>query len=124
MEYRHTIKAFRKEMLISQTELAKRLGVSFATVNRWGSGLHDPTCAARRKLRPLFKKIRNRSGGKINTVTGEVKNRLDRMWDHMWSNQMTSTLIGIRRITCLIFIKPLDDNQIKQERKINGASKE
>lgn len=53
-----------------------------------------------------------------------MKNRLDRMWDHMWSNQMTSTLIGIRRITCLIFIKPLDDNQIKQERKINGASKE
>lgn len=56
MEYRHTIKAFRKEMLLSQTELAKRLGVSFATVNRWENGLHDPTCAARRRLRPLFKK--------------------------------------------------------------------
>lgn len=62
-------------------------------------------------------------------VTGEVKNKLDRMWDHMWSNQMTNPWIDIQQITYLIFIKMLDDNQIKQERKINdmlanGASKE
>lgn len=43
-------------MLVSQTELAKKLGVSYATVNRWENGLHEPTYAAKRKLRKLFEK--------------------------------------------------------------------
>lgn len=52
-------------------------------------------------------------------ITGEVKNKLDRLWDAMWSNQMTNPLIDIQQITYLIFIKMLDDNQIRQEKKIN-----
>ena len=52
-------------------------------------------------------------------ITGDVKNKLDRLWDAMWSNQMTNPWIDIQQITYLIFIKMLDDNQIKQERKIN-----
>lgn len=52
-------------------------------------------------------------------VTGEVKNKLDRLWDAMWSNQMTNPWIDIQQVTYLIFIKMLDDNQIKQEKKIN-----
>lgn len=56
MEYKDAIRALRKEMLMSQAELAKKLGVSFATVNRWENGLHEPIYAAKRKLRPLFKK--------------------------------------------------------------------
>lgn len=43
-------------MLVSQTELAKKLGVSYATVNRWENRLHEPTYAAKRKLRTLFSK--------------------------------------------------------------------
>ncbi len=52
-------------------------------------------------------------------ITGEVKNKLDRLWDAMWSNQMTNPLIDIQQITYFIFIKMLDDNQIKIERKVN-----
>jgi type I restriction enzyme M protein len=52
-------------------------------------------------------------------ITGEIKNKLDKLWDSMWSNQMTNPWIDIQQITYLIFIKMLDDNQIKQERKIN-----
>ena len=52
-------------------------------------------------------------------ITGEVKNKLDRLWDAMWSNQMTNPWIDIQQVTYLIFIKMLDDNQIKQEAKIN-----
>jgi type I restriction enzyme M protein len=52
-------------------------------------------------------------------VTGEIKNKLDRLWDSMWSNQMTNPWMDIQQITYLIFIKMLDDNQIKQERKVN-----
>ena len=52
-------------------------------------------------------------------ITGEVKNKLDKLWDAMWSNQMTNPWIDIQQITYLIFIKMLDDNQIRQEAKIN-----
>lgn len=52
-------------------------------------------------------------------ITGEIKNKLDRLWDAMWSNQMTNPWIDIQQVTYLIFIKMLDDNQIKVERKIN-----
>ncbi len=52
-------------------------------------------------------------------VTGEVKNKLDALWNAMWSNQMTNPWIDIQQITYLIFIKMLDDQQIKQEKKIN-----
>ena len=53
-------------------------------------------------------------------ITGEVKNKIDNLWDAMWSNQMTNPWIDIQQITYLIFIKMLDDNQIKIERKINS----
>ena len=56
-------------------------------------------------------------------VTGEIKNKLDKLWDRMWSNQMTNPWIDIQQITYLIFIKMLDDQQIRQEVKINDQIK-
>lgn len=56
-------------------------------------------------------------------ITGEIKNKLDRLWDRMWSNQMTNPWIDIQQITYLIFIKMLDDQQIRQEVKINDQIK-
>ncbi len=53
-------------------------------------------------------------------ITGEVKNKIDNLWDAMWSNQMTNPWIDIQQVTYLIFIKMLDDNQIKAETKINN----
>lgn len=53
-DYAFYIKELRKRMLVSQVELAKILGVSFASVNRWENGLHEPTIKAKRKLRELF----------------------------------------------------------------------
>ena len=45
-------------MLLSQKELAHELGVSFATVNRWENGHHDPTYKARRQIAVLCKKYK------------------------------------------------------------------
>lgn len=53
-------------------------------------------------------------------ITGEIKNKLDKLWDAMWSNQMTNPWIDIQQVTYLIFIKMLDDNQIRQEKKVNS----
>ena len=53
MEYSKIIKRIRDELLLTQEELAKKLGVTFATVNRWENGHHEPTMTQRRKIRDL-----------------------------------------------------------------------
>jgi len=54
MDYSKAIKELRDKLIISQEDLAKMLGVSFASVNRWERGHHEPTLSAKRKLRVLF----------------------------------------------------------------------
>ena len=49
------IKSLREKMTLSQTEFAKVLGVSFASVNRWETGKHEPTIKIKRKLKALFR---------------------------------------------------------------------
>lgn len=53
-DYAFFIKELRKRMLVSQSELAEILDVSFASVNRWENGQHEPTIKVKRKLRELF----------------------------------------------------------------------
>ena len=53
--YTDGVKLLRKRMLVTQTELAKILGVAFVSVNRWGYGEYQPTMKAKRKLAPLFR---------------------------------------------------------------------
>ena len=53
--YSYYIKELRKRMLVSQTELAEILGVSFASVNRWEKGHHEPTIKVKRKIVELCK---------------------------------------------------------------------
>ena len=55
MNYPEMLKKYREKVLLTQTELAKKLGVSFASVNRWENGQFEPTMKAKRKLRDLFK---------------------------------------------------------------------
>lgn len=56
MKYPEAIKTLRLELLLTQMELAAKLGVAFATVNRWENGLHEPTIKTKRKLSSMFKK--------------------------------------------------------------------
>lgn len=48
-------------------------------------------------------------------ITGELKNKIDAIWDIFWSNGMTNPLSVIEQITYLMFIKILDDNELKKE---------
>ena len=41
--YAEAIKKLRDKMLLSQEEFAKVLGVSYASINRWENGKHEPT---------------------------------------------------------------------------------
>ncbi len=46
----------RKKLLVSQTAMARMLGVSFASVNRWENEQNVPTLSAKMKIRALCKK--------------------------------------------------------------------
>ena len=48
------IKKIRESLLLTQTEFAEKLGVSFETVNRWENGRHKPTMKAKRKIKKLY----------------------------------------------------------------------
>ena len=56
MDYGKIIKHIRDTLLVTQVELAEMLGVSFATVNRWEKGHHEPTITQKRAIRDLCKK--------------------------------------------------------------------
>ena len=50
MSYADAIKKLRQKMILTQTELATLLNVSFGTVNRWESGKYKPTTKVKRRL--------------------------------------------------------------------------
>lgn len=54
-DYGKMIKKLREKMTLSQMEFAEVLGVSFASVNRWETGKHEPTIKIKRKLKALFR---------------------------------------------------------------------
>lgn len=56
MEWATNIKLLREKMLLTQTEFAEKIGVSFASINRWENGVHEPTMKVKRELMKLFKK--------------------------------------------------------------------
>jgi type I restriction enzyme M protein len=49
-----------------------------------------------------------------------TRNKIDAIWDGMWSNQMADPKTNITQITYLLFIKMLDDAQIKKEKNANA----
>lgn len=48
-------------------------------------------------------------------ITGELKNKVDSIWDTLWTGGITSPITVLEQITYLMFMKLLDDNQIKAE---------
>lgn len=65
MDYAKLIKKLREKLILSQSELASILDVSFSSVNRWENGKHEPTIKVKRKLNDLFIK---------NNIKGDIKN--------------------------------------------------
>ena len=49
----HLLREIRSKLSLSQEVLAERLGVSFATVNRWEAGANTPQRAAREAINQL-----------------------------------------------------------------------
>lgn len=47
-------------------------------------------------------------------ITGELKTKIDKIWDTLWTGGITSPSSALEQITYLIFMKLLDDNEIKK----------
>lgn len=50
MEFSSAIKEIRQQCLMSQTDFANAIGVSFSTVNRWEKGKTLPTYKAMKNI--------------------------------------------------------------------------
>jgi type I restriction enzyme M protein len=50
-------------------------------------------------------------------ITGELKNKIDRVWDAFWSGGISNPLEVIEQVTYLLFLRRLDDLQTLKERK-------
>ena len=48
-------------------------------------------------------------------ITGELRNKVDQIWQTIWTGGITSPITVLEQITYLMFMKLLDDNQIKAE---------
>jgi len=48
-------------------------------------------------------------------ITGELKNKVDLIWDTIWTGGVTNPITVLEQITYLMFMKLLDDNQLKRE---------
>ncbi|GAA3669494.1 type I restriction-modification system subunit M [Microbacterium marinilacus] len=51
-------------------------------------------------------------------ITGELKSRIDRVWDAFWSGGISNPLEVIEQITYLLFLRRLDDQHTDAEREL------
>lgn len=52
-------------------------------------------------------------------ITGQIRNKIDRIWDSFWTGGITNPLTVIEQFTYLLFIKSLDDKQLNSEKEAN-----
>ncbi|MCI5209496.1 MAG: SAM-dependent DNA methyltransferase, partial [Candidatus Electrothrix sp. ATG2] len=50
-------------------------------------------------------------------ITGELKAKVDSIWDTMWSGGISNPLTVIEQLTYLLFIKRLDELHTLRENK-------
>ena len=50
-------------------------------------------------------------------ITGVIKNKIDKIWTDIWAGGLTMPFKVIEQITYLMFIRSLDQKEIKNEKK-------
>ncbi len=56
-------------------------------------------------------------------ITGELKSKIDKIWETLWSGGISNPLSVIEQLTFLLFIKGLDEVQTLRESKANRLKK-
>jgi putative transcriptional regulator len=63
--YPELVKTIRKQLALSQEDLAREIGVSFTTINRWENGLSKPSRLAKTQFAAFCKKMTNQGKLKL-----------------------------------------------------------
>lgn len=50
-------------------------------------------------------------------ITGELKSQVDKVWEAFWTGGISNPISVIEQFTYLLFIKRLDETQLREERK-------
>lgn len=53
-------------------------------------------------------------------ITGQIKNQIDQIWETFWTGGITNSITLLEQMTYLLFMKMLDDSQIRQENKASA----
>ena len=56
-------------------------------------------------------------------ITGEIKSKIDQIWNAFWSGGISNPLEVMEQMTYLLFIRRLDEIQITKEKKANRVKK-
>ena len=48
-------------------------------------------------------------------ITGELRSKIDKIWDTIWTAGLSSPISVLEQITYLMFMKLLDDVEVKKE---------
>src|SRR5260221_10261025 len=62
-------------------------------------------------------------GDRRSMLTGDIRNKVDAIWNAFWSGGISNPLEVIEQITYLLFIRRLDDLQMNEEAKASGLGK-
>ena len=82
----------------------------------------EPSVARRGRRKP--KRLDNSmETANPDMITGELKSKIDRIWDTMWSGGISNPLSVIEQLTYLLFIKELDELHTRKERKAARLSR-
>ena len=52
-------------------------------------------------------------------ITGELKSKVDKIWEAFWTGGISNPLSVIEQFTYLLFIRRLDEQQLLEEKKAN-----
>lgn len=52
-------------------------------------------------------------------VTGELKSQVDKIWETFWTGGISNPLTVIEQFTFLLFLRRLDENQLRDEKRAN-----
>ena len=52
-------------------------------------------------------------------ITGDIKNKIDQIWNAFWSGGISNPLEVMEQMTYLLFIRRLDELQLVKEKKAN-----
>jgi len=54
--------------------------------------------------------------GEAEMLTGEIRNKVDKIWTDIWAGGITNPLTVIEQLTYLMFIRSLDEKELENER--------